>query len=145
MRFPSKRGIILSTIMWGVALVALALPFIAYVKADDLLGMIVPSVIGVVVAIVVITGELGTYYVIEDTEIHIYGMFIRMGKVPIDNITSIKRSYNPLAAPALTLKRLKITYGKWGEMCLISPKEEKRFLEILKEKNGSIEIDERLR
>ncbi|GGE67970.1 PH domain-containing protein [Priestia taiwanensis] len=95
-------------------------------------------------AIFCILGWFGTYYVVMDTELKVYGGFIPMGKIDISTITSIRRTNNPLSAPALSFKRLEITYGKW-EMALVSPENETYFVQLLKEKNPHIVLDDKLR
>ena len=67
---------------------------------------------------------------------------IRSYTINIDDIISIKRSYNPLSSPASSLKRLKITEEKNRlKIILISPVREQEFLSLLKEINPNIEIE----
>ncbi len=60
-------------------------------------------------------------------------------RIPIDEIKSIKRSYNPLSSPATSIRRLEVNYGK-GQSVLISPKNENRFLRNLLDLNPNIEM-----
>ncbi|RMF17477.1 MAG: hypothetical protein D6761_04170 [Candidatus Dadabacteria bacterium] len=68
------------------------------------------------------------------------GLVIRSGllthaRIPCDAILSVRRSYNPLSAPAGSLRRLRIDYrsGDRSRYVLISPADERRFLQRLRE------------
>lgn len=50
--------------------------------------------------------------------------------VPLAEIRAIRRTRNPLSAPAFSLDRLQIDYGRWGGV-LISPKDRTGFLRAL--------------
>ena len=66
-----------------------------------------------------------------------------VGNVRILDILSIKRSYNPLGAPASSLKRLRIDFRKGTKYpyLLISPVREQEFIETLKAINPDIEVN----
>lgn len=70
------------------------------------------------------------------------GLVIQSGimstRLPYRSVLRITRSWNPLAAPAWSLKRLKITYRlqRYPQMALISPVREEEFLELLAERAG---------
>jgi len=51
-------------------------------------------------------------------------------QVPIEQITSITPTFNPLSSPALSLDRLRIDYGR-GQSIMISPKDKGQFLQDL--------------
>nr|WP_228006857.1 PH domain-containing protein [Brevibacillus borstelensis] len=73
-----------------------------------------------------------TYYVIGDKELLIrYGPFRRA--VPLDSIKTVRKTSNPASSPALSLKRLEISYGN-GSIVLISPKDRDAFLTELRRK-----------
>ncbi|KKX56197.1 hypothetical protein X546_05740 [Brevibacillus borstelensis cifa_chp40] len=73
-----------------------------------------------------------TYYVIGDKELLIrYGPFRRA--VPLDSIITVRKTSNPASSPALSLKRLEISYGN-GSIVLISPKDRDAFLTELRRK-----------
>ncbi len=67
------------------------------------------------------------YYAIEKSHILIRSGLIRY-RVPIDGIQSVKRSSNPLSAPAPSLKRIEIRM-KDGKYHLISPADRDGFIE----------------
>ena len=48
----------------------------------------------------------------------------------IDDITSVRRTRNPLSSPALSMDRLSIRYGK-GRRIMISPADQAGFLEAI--------------
>lgn len=51
-------------------------------------------------------------------------------RVPLDSITGVKPTRNPLSSPALSLDRLEITYGA-GRRIMISPRHRTDFLAAL--------------
>ena len=61
-------------------------------------------------------------------------------KIRISRITKISRSNSILSSPANSLRRLAIRSGP-GKMVLISPKDEKTFIESITQKNTNIVID----
>src|SRR5690606_10272287 len=52
------------------------------------------------------------------------------GQVPIQQITSITPTSNPLSSPALYLDRLRIDYGR-GQSIMITPKDKSQFIQDL--------------
>ncbi|MDO5570534.1 MAG: PH domain-containing protein [Bacteroidales bacterium] len=82
-------------------------------------------------------------YKIANDKLLIKVLFITMDSIPIDQISSIRRSYNPLSSPASSLKRLAVYRQKRREelIALISPIREKEFIEELLKKNSSIKVD----
>ena len=82
----------------------------------------------------------GTGYRIENETIKIKnGPFKWM--VNIQDINSISKRKSLLATPSLSVDRLVLHYGKYGEM-LLSPKGESEFIELLLTKNPQIKLDE---
>jgi hypothetical protein len=66
--------------------------------------------------------------------------FIPSGSADIEEIATIERSYNPLSSPAVSLKRLHITFMR-GQSWLISPVCEQEFIEVLKTINPHISVN----
>ena len=62
------------------------------------------------------------------------------GSKNISDIVSVKRSYNLLASPAFSLKRLRIHFKTGSFDWLISPVREKEFIEALKAINPDIDV-----
>lgn len=82
-----------------------------------------------------------TYYEVqpEQQQLRIVsGPFV--WRVPVPAITSVLPTYNPLSSPALSLKRLKIRYGKYG-FIMISPADRAGFLATLLQLNPAIRHD----
>lgn len=82
----------------------------------------------------------GIRYELREETLHVHGSFLVKLHIPVREIRSIRRSYNPLASPAGSLKRLAVRYGGSG-MTLISPKDEADFISTLKALNPRIEVE----
>lgn len=78
-----------------------------------------------------------TYYVIEKDILFIHSGPFKW-KVPLLSIKTIEKSFDLLASPALSLRRLRISYK--DKMVLISPKDQDIFIQLLKEKNPDVRI-----
>ncbi len=81
-------------------------------------------------------------YKIQDGRIICKVLGIRLYKVNIRMIYSVSRSYNTMASPASSLKRIEIKFFHKGykSSLLISPIHEKEFIESLLEVNPEIRI-----
>lgn len=55
-------------------------------------------------------------------------------------IRKISKTKNPLAAPALSFDRLEILYGSQFETELVSPRDTKRFVSLIKSTHPQIEV-----
>ena len=92
--------------------------------------------IWVAVALIVVGSGLplwlmkSTYYLINNDL-----LTVRSGpfkwRIKLADITAVKGSKNLLSSPALSLDRLKISYGK-GKFILVSPKDKNAFKQALK-------------
>ncbi|WP_422762808.1 PH domain-containing protein [Priestia endophytica] len=65
-------------------------------------------------------------------------------KVSIKDIEKIKRTKNPLASPALSLDKIEITSHSHNGILLVSPKNKRKFISLLKEANPDIKVDKNL-
>ncbi|GAB7386921.1 PH domain-containing protein [Bacillaceae bacterium] len=73
-----------------------------------------------------------TYYIIgEDKLVIKFGPFRKI--IPLAEIKRVRKSMNPIASPALSLKRLEILYGDHNSV-LISPKNQEEFLDLLRKR-----------
>jgi len=92
--------------------------------------------------VMVIAGILfsRTYYIIEGDELLIRLWFFQYPSINIHDIRSVKKSKNPISAPAASLDRLAIRHGKMGFQ-LISPKDKEGFVRALLAVNPQIETD----
>jgi membrane protein YdbS with pleckstrin-like domain len=72
-----------------------------------------------------------THYTVTHGELRVVsGPFRRT--IPLSDITNIEASRNPLSSPALSLDRLKISYGN-NKYVLISPADKSGFLNAVEE------------
>lgn len=81
----------------------------------------------------------GMQYEIGETHLRIKLGPIPFGKLLITDITKVERTYNPLSAPAASLKRLSVKSAKRD--FLISPADEKEFIRTLKSRNPNIIVE----
>ena len=130
MRFQSKKDWWTYPVFIGIIIAV----FIPLVMDQDLTSLY----IGVPVAGLLLWIWFTTYYVIEKNSLVVRSAFIHK-IIPVSEIKSIRRTFNPLSSPALSLDRLEILYGN-GKMVLISPENREKFLEELKKLNPSIVI-----
>ena len=79
----------------------------------------------------------GTCYTVADQELRIVSGPFRW-TIPVDEITAIDPSRNPLSSPALSLDRLKISYGK-RKFVLISPSDKAGFMRAMERVRGGQE------
>lgn len=84
----------------------------------------------------------GIRYIIVGNRLIFKTWFVHNGEINISSIEKIERTYLPLSSNAGSLKRLgcKLKKGSKYPFLLISPKNEERFLERLKQVNPTIEI-----
>ena len=130
MKFQSKKDWWAYPVFLGIIVAV----FIPLFKDQDLTSLY----IGVPVTGLLLWIWFTTYYVIERNSLVVRSAFIHK-IIPVYEIKSIRRTFNPLSSPALSLDRLEIQYGN-GKMVLISPENREKFLEELKKMNPSIII-----
>jgi hypothetical protein len=82
------------------------------------------------------------YYRLEDTALLVRFGFIRQ-HISYADITAVQPSRNPLSSPALSLRRLKVSYR--GHYALISPVRRDEFLSALAQRAGLERDGDRLR
>jgi hypothetical protein len=62
-------------------------------------------------------------------------LLVRFGlcrlRVPLGDISEVRPTRNPLSSPALSLDRLLVMYGRFGDAVMISPADRDRFLDDL--------------
>ena len=134
MEFKSKVDLWLAAVLWG----SVAICFFPVFLED---GLIVGLAIGIPMAIFVLLLWINTKYYIRDDQLVIKGV-LKDTLIPIESITSVKTTRNPLSAPALSMDRLEINYGRY-EFTLISPLEKERFVEELLKVNPQITTEEK--
>jgi Protein of unknown function (DUF1200). len=86
-------------------------------------------------------GFRGMRYIISENILHLNWWFITIKDVDITHIESVKRTYDPISAPASSVKRLLIKYKGLSSTSMISPVKEKEFISELKVINPDIEVN----
>lgn len=76
-------------------------------------------------------------YIIDGDVLEIRTGILGKTRISISGIKSVEKTSNPLSAPAMSLKRLEILYGKY-DFALISPTDRDAFIKDLLEINPDI-------
>jgi membrane protein YdbS with pleckstrin-like domain len=92
------------------------------------------AAVSVAVVLLLFAVFRGTHYTITEQELRIVSGPFRW-TIPVDEITAIDPSRNPLSSPALSLDRLKISYGK-RKFVLISPSDKAGFMRAMEQVRG---------
>ena len=138
--FQSARSKVLGGFIWGVLLAVLSISyyevFTHYSFTNVILILLIFFVIFMLVGIVWFkTG----YKITNEYLIIKIGPIIYL-EIKLSSISAISRSNSILAAPANSLKRLSIKYGRNG-LVLVSPKDEAGFLNTIIEKNPNLKLN----
>ena len=85
----------------------------------------------------------GVRYIIIGNKIIIKAGFIKSAVININDIVSINRTYNPLSSAAVSLKRMSLQLKPKSKFpfILISPNNEKQFIDLLVTQNPNIDIN----
>ncbi|MFP7487245.1 PH domain-containing protein [Priestia filamentosa] len=136
MYFKSKKDIWIYPVIWG-AIVACFTPIFVG-EEYEVLFLTVPF------AILMIWIWFSTGYTVKSEH-----LILRNGPlkkdIPIKNIKSITRTFNPMASYALSINRLKIEYGTGFGFVLVSPINKQEFVTALKEINPRIQIENNIK
>lgn len=130
MKYSSKKDWWLSVIVFGGMIFAIGSSGLAVFEDTPNVGEIIAALLfPILLSIFIVWLWLTTYYVIDDKNLIVrYGPFKKI--IPFYSIKSVKKTMNPLSSPALSLKRLEITYGQYDTV-LISPKDRDEFMDVL--------------
>ncbi|MGX6443330.1 PH domain-containing protein [Neobacillus sp. K501] len=139
MRFYSKKGIFIGILLWGSILFMGYSTIFLPDKDDGWVGRIIAIIVFLMVTSFFSWLWFWTYYEIDGEDLKIVAGPFKQN-VNIMNIKRIKSTNNPLSSPALSLKRIKLEYGKW-DFAIISPKDEVSFCNKLNEINPAIVVD----
>ncbi|MDM5317009.1 PH domain-containing protein [Fictibacillus sp. b24] len=141
MKYPSKKDVWLGLILWGSIGYGLYISTMAlFAENASVSGIIITVLINLLLILFIGWVWFTTYYILDEKE-----LVIRCGpinkRIPYREISSAHKTWNPLSSPALSLKRINITY-QFG-MALISPKNRDPFLRELSERcpNANIKYD----
>ena len=91
---------------------------------------------------VIIFGFGGMRYIISENILYIKWWFIPIKDVDVTHLESVERTYDPISAPAASLRRLLIRYkGLSLSSFMISPINEEEFISELKVINPNIKVN----
>jgi len=140
--FRSRISLLLSLIFWAVFLYGYSLIVKSYSVSHNAKSFILLLLYGLLIIFISILW-FGTRYIIIGDKLIIKCGFIRMAIIKIHDIVAIRRTYNPLGSPAVSLKRISIRLKPKSNFpyILISPKNEKQFLDLLVSQNPNIELN----
>lgn len=120
-RYRSKYSVVLTAIVWAPFVITLAL---ALPHAHGILFVLVPAIAFVAWI------WFGTYYMITATTLETRcGPFRE--SIPLASITKVAASRSMMSGAALSLDRISIIHGRFGEETLISPREKQAFIHEL--------------
>lgn len=131
--YTSKIDTWLGVVLLG-AVAACFIAFIISLRTGS-----VPAIIATLPALLIGAGlpiwlMMSTSYTLSNST-----LLVKSGpfkwQVPIEQITSITPTSNPLSSPALSLDRLRIDYGR-GQSIMISPKDKSQFIQDLETRRG---------
>jgi hypothetical protein len=124
----------------GIAMVAMAVSMTALLinPRQDRLSVVWPA-LGMVAMLVFIGWILiSVDYTITVTDLRVRAAVFRW-RIPLERITGVFPTHNPLSSPALSLDRLRVNYttsrGK-PRWVMISPRDQAQFLEHLAASTG---------
>ncbi|MDJ0904705.1 MAG: PH domain-containing protein [Woeseiaceae bacterium] len=128
-KFKSKvdRWILVLILVVIVVQVVAVTAAITEAGEPGMITSLILAMIGIVALMVWLL--LGTHYTVDRGIIRIVSGPFRW-KVPVEDITSVRATRNPLSSPALSLDRLSIRYGKRRRI-MISPADKAGFLKAI--------------
>ena len=141
MYFPSKRDLWLSLLVW-IPLLGVMIPIVLIPFKN---GQFDPVSIFIFVPVVAFVAWIwfGTGYRVTDDELKIKSGPIRQ-TIPLEKITSIESTRNPISSPALSMDRLEIKYGE-GKLAIISPLDKEGFINLIIRKYPKVTINENIK
>ncbi|MYL45720.1 hypothetical protein GLV94_08675 [Virgibacillus halodenitrificans] len=143
MYFSSKKDIWFFLIIWGIILFIILI----YIFGGEPIGWQLVTyksspgyIIGALILTLLLWIWFGTGYRVEGEFLKVrYGPF--NSKIRIKEIKKIRRTKNPFTAPALSVDRLEILFGKF-DVINISPKSKSEFIYSLLTINPNIQLDD---
>jgi Bacterial PH domain len=110
LKFTSRRDVWLSFILFGIISYGIYLSFSAFMTGKTSYGEIIFTVcLNSVIIFFICWLWFSTYYVLEEKNLVIPSGPINK-RIPYREITSAHKTWKPLSSPALSLKRIHITY-----------------------------------
>jgi hypothetical protein len=129
--YPSKVGL---ELLIPVLLISGA-GIVPVIKDGDWIKLVVP--IGILILFIAVLYSIS--YEIKGEVLVVKSFFWFKKVIPIASVTGIEETYNPISAPAASLKRLEIRYDRFNSI-IISPKDRMGFITHLKELSPAIEV-----
>ncbi len=114
-------------------LLILGFTFYLHISSGVWLGIVINSLL----LLFIVYLYLQTRYIITGTELVVRSGFFVNTTIPIAEINSIRNTNNPISAPAFSLRRIEIRYGKSGSI-IISPEDRAIFVAQLQKINANI-------
>ena len=137
MRFSSRIDLWLWAVL-AFTLVACAFAVWTVGALGPVVATVVVLVMGVLTLALLLWIVLGTHYELAERDLLISSGPFRW-RVPLEQVRAVAPSRSVLSAPALSLDRMRITYGRAGSI-LISPRNKLQFLEELQRRCPGIEV-----
>ncbi|MBA2875128.1 PH domain-containing protein [Thermaerobacillus caldiproteolyticus] len=145
MYFPSKKDIWMAIIIWLSIFVFIIPPIFAIEPIGVIMlpsilnNKLITMIIMIVPALLLSWIWFDTGYKIEESKIMVKSGPYRK-TINIKEISSVRTTKNPFAAPALSMDKIEINYGNF-EIVTISPKNKDEFIYQLQKRNPEIQID----
>ena len=131
MKFPSKiDGWMIPVMVVSVAGMLTAL-IAVMVTATPWPVRVLVVVVLVLVTFLLFSVFRSTYYEVSDTDLRVVSGPLRW-TIPLSDITDIQPTRNPLSSPALSMDRLKVSYGK-RKFVLVSPADKDGFIKAIEQ------------
>lgn len=128
-----------SKLSWGLAVLAFGPLILALALTVSDGAWAAAAIIAASIMFMMITYALTFYAVTPEKDLVVHGGPFMKRRIPISSIKSIEGTRTILGAPAWSLDRLHISFGKYDAV-VISPVRKKEFIESLKAINPEIEI-----
>lgn len=132
-KFRSRISVLLTLVIVSILVPTIVPVFVECVSPIAIIIVLLPLIF-------ISICFLSTKYIVRDNKLLVKSLGLTMAKIDIANICSINRSYNPISSPAISLKRLRVTFYTKGttQSVLISPVRESEFVMLLKTINPRI-------
>ena len=131
--YKSKLG---ATIVIPIVIVFVAVSFMLLFEREK--ALVVMSIMVVVFGLIAYN-LLMIRYTISSGRLSIKGGFFYNKTIPIETISRISETNNPLSSPAASMDRLEIRFGK-KESIIISPRNKQEFIDHMQTINPQIEV-----
>ncbi|MTI31722.1 PH domain-containing protein [Xanthovirga aplysinae] len=138
--FKSRKDALITTLVWLIVLV----PVLIIGYGTPLMAEGIPKTLthmfGALIAAVVMWMWISTFYIVKG-DILFYQSGPFRGRVAINQITKIEKTFSSKVAPALSRDRFRIIFNEDEEELLVSPEDEGEFIATLKKINPKIQLN----